>query len=192
MALMQKSPEGWILQTGSSSNQQSHNYHCLCYFLSSPPGQGTVLKLPLKAKTAYSNHEYTKKVALFLTQAAHVNPPAIQYRAVLCPDVRIKTRRDETKRTPSDSQRCWANVLTRQEAQMLYHAIYLPSMTYPMAVTHMKAVECHQVETEFLQALLPWMGFPRSMSTTAIRHAAASWGRVPYPGGDNRKYERQW
>ena len=31
-------------------------------------------------KTAYSNHEYTKKVALLLTQAAHVNPPAIQFR----------------------------------------------------------------------------------------------------------------
>ena len=68
-----------------------------------------------------------------------------------------------------------ANVLTRREAQMLYHAIYLPSMTYPMAVTHMKAVECHQVETKFLQALLPLMGFPRSMST-AIRHAPSSWG----------------
>ena len=68
-----------------------------------------------------------------------------------------------------------ANVLTRREAQMLYHAIYLPSVTYPMAVTHMKAVECHQIETKFLQALLPRMGFPRTMST-AIRQAPASWG----------------
>jgi len=66
-----------------------------------------------------------------------------------------------------------ANVLTCREAQMLYNAIYLPSMTYPMAVTHMKAVECHQVETRFFQALLPRMGFPRSMFT-AIRHAPAS------------------
>ena len=31
-------------------------------------------------KTSYNNHEYAKKVALLLTQAAHVNPPAIAFR----------------------------------------------------------------------------------------------------------------
>ena len=31
-------------------------------------------------KTSYSNHEYAKNVALLLTQAAHVNPPAIAFR----------------------------------------------------------------------------------------------------------------
>ena len=31
-------------------------------------------------KTAYNNHEYAKKVAFLLTQAAHVNPPPIPFR----------------------------------------------------------------------------------------------------------------
>ena len=45
------------------------------------PGIGHSFKTPVESmKTAYSNHEYTKKVTLLLTQAAHVKPPAIQFR----------------------------------------------------------------------------------------------------------------
>ena len=70
-----------------------------------------------------------------------------------------------------------ANVLSRREAQMLYHGIYLPSVTYPMAVTHFTEAECHTIETGFIQALLPRMGYARSIATP-IRRAPSPWGGV--------------
>jgi len=68
-----------------------------------------------------------------------------------------------------------ANVLSRREATMMYHGIYLPSVTYPMAVTHLTEDECHRIETPFLQVLIPRVGYARTMSR-AIRCAPTTWG----------------
>lgn len=68
-----------------------------------------------------------------------------------------------------------ANVLSLREAQMLYHGIYLPSVTYPMAVTHFTEAKCHTIVTGFLQVLMPRMGYART-TATAIQRALSSWG----------------
>jgi len=68
-----------------------------------------------------------------------------------------------------------SNVLSRREATMMYYGIYLPSTTYPMAVTHLTEDECHQIETPFLQVLIPRVVYARTMSR-AIRYAPLAWG----------------
>ena len=61
-------------------------------------------------KTSYSNHEYAKKVALLLTQAAHVNPPLILFRRekpkdddVLQEDEKLKKIKIKLDPTDEDS-----------------------------------------------------------------------------------------
>jgi hypothetical protein len=95
----------------------------------------------------------------------HLNPAGL-----------MKTQMDTLLAKSNKFKECiLANVLSRREAQMLYHGIYLPSVTYPMAMTHLTEAECHTIETGFLQALMPRMGYARTIAT-AIRRAPSSWG----------------
>ena len=65
--------------------------------------------------------------------------------------------------------------LSRKEALIMYHGFYLPSITYPFAVTCLAENQCHAIETPFLKAILPKCGYSRSMSR-AIRYAPIRYG----------------
>jgi len=94
----------------------------------------------------------------------------------LNPSGKMKTQLAVLKTKSEKFQLCVrANILTRREAIMFFHGIFLPSITYPMAATSFTEEECSQIEGNFLKALLPAAGYGRSMAK-AIRQAPVEWG----------------
>ena len=67
------------------------------------------------------------------------------------------------------------NALTRREAYVMFHGIYIPSITYPLSMTCLTEGQCHAIETPFLKVILPRCGYNRTMSRH-IRYAPIRYG----------------
>jgi hypothetical protein len=63
-----------------------------------------------------------------------------------------------------------SNYLSRSEAWVFYNSIYLPSITYPLALTPLSQEQCAKLDIRILKALLPRTGFNRNMARE-IRYA---------------------
>jgi hypothetical protein len=61
------------------------------------------------------------------------------------------------------------NALTRTEARMMFHGIYLPSITYPLPLTSFTQGQCHTLETPFIKAIVPRCGYNIAMPSYPVR-----------------------
>ena len=57
-----------------------------------------------------------------------------------------------------------SNILTRHEVHINYWMLYLPSVTYPLAVTNLSQEQCYCIQTKFLKEAVPRCGFNRNMA----------------------------
>jgi hypothetical protein len=57
---------------------------------------------------------------------------------------------------------------SRYQADVLCRTIWTPAMTYPLSVTTHSPKSCHRIASPFLQAIIPKLGFPRTMKRVVI------------------------
>jgi hypothetical protein len=67
------------------------------------------------------------------------------------------------------------NTLSHREARIMFHGIFIPSITYPLALTSLTEGQCCGIETPFMKVILPKCGYNRTICK-AIRYGPISMG----------------
>ena len=67
------------------------------------------------------------------------------------------------------------NRLTKTDTQVYYTSFYLPSITYPLAVTSLTEVECNDIQNKFMQQIVRHCGYNKHMKME-IRYAPKTYG----------------
>ena len=67
------------------------------------------------------------------------------------------------------------NTLSSREARIMFHGIFIPSITYPLALTSLTEGQCCGIETPFMKVILPKCGYNRTICK-AVRYGPISEG----------------
>lgn len=106
-----------------------------------------------------SNYEARRSLGVYLSPSGTMNK---QFKTLL-------------KKSKQFAELVMTNAITRRDANIMFHGIYIPAMTYPLALTSLTRGQCQAIETPFINAIVPRCGYNRTMSR-AIRYAPKRYG----------------